>query len=127
MEQKNRNNKLFIAIGVILLLLIFSTQTAFIWANNPDLKVKLSVVGGSLLLIFTVLTLFLLVRIRQASKVAKLQTVFYPLLLLWYVMTTTSSFIQNRSLRWILLGVEGSVILVICVLAWLQRKAQKKE
>ena len=130
-----KNNKLIKAIYIILISLMFLTQTVFIWTQDNALRGKLFVVAGLLLLILGVFAVFYQEQIRsgfnpKAKPLSKLTKVSFMMFLLFYEMMVVSSFVQGHALKGELLAVAGLILLVAIVFAgydWiLQRRARKK-
>ena len=131
-----KNNKLFTAIYVILISLIFATGIVFIWANDAVLKNNITVVAGLLVLIWLVFTIFYWIPKNldfQNPKITKLGRVGSRIMIFVLVLgMTANTFIQDHALRGILLIVEGLAILiaiVLYVIDWRQRwaKIRRKE
>lgn len=102
MAEKNKNNKLFTAIYIILILLILTTGIVFIWANDVVLKNNLTIVEGLLLLIWLVFTIFYWIPGKldfQNPKYTKLGRIASRMMIFVLVLGMTANiFIPHRTL-----------------------------
>ena len=126
-----KNSKLFTAIYIILISLIFATEIVFIWANDAVLKNNLTVVAGLLVLIWLVFTIFYWIPGKldfQNPKYSKLGRVAARMMLYTIIIgQAANTFVQDRTLGGVLLVVEGLIILVcmgIYVYDLIQRRIQ---